>query len=696
MGFLSSVKVPTSSAPPASSGIPNTKSAFLGGIKLPTAEQGAEATKLQGLAGDQQVAQAQAAHANSIPGIAQNTYEAATAPFIQGFNDEASQEKAKSYNPITMAQNGAKAVEDSFMGSLTDAGDKVYNASQVLTDHHASLLAKGASVGEAALGVLSPIFSAATAPLTYATAIPGIGQVADKVNETFAALGSGAGAHVATATVDDNPFLSEKTKATIRPLVHDTAALVAQLIAGKVGGDAVGKITANNKAILTAVKEDVAANPPSANPQFKAQIENPEGTLTGALNATAEKKLPVFGDTTLRPLKVVDQSEFHQIPFSNDYTDQANLPAIQAGRGGNGLPIVRYAEPKEVVPAGLKYEPVVPSEAPVQPTGSFLKGVSRPAESADTLYHGADAATAESIRANGFQPSKDFPGNGMVSLTADAAEAGNYAHLNGADGEVLPVKITGKNTKVYESMSDYTNALEKAKGETAGEKETNLNKGVDVVRIKEPGQRDVVFANPEAIKVADEGSVARPLKPVGTGETVRSRLAANVEANAIEKKLTNSLGNTPEYSQVSMKDQALRAADLIAGDPARAMRIALGKEMPPEGLLPEAVFTAVEDRAVKAGDVATLRRLAQESSLSTEATAMGQRIRALGERDQDSPVTLIQDVNKARTEAFEKKSGTTIKKATRDTVGEIKKEIKKNTSKRESWEDFMTNLTCNI
>jgi hypothetical protein len=63
----------------------------------------------------------------------------------------------------------------------------------------------------------------------------------------------------------------------------------------------------------------------------------------------------------------------------------------------------------------------------------------------------------------------------------------------------------------------------------------------------------------------------------------------------------------------------------------------------PHGLLPESVLVAVEHKAIAEGDVATLRELAT-GKLTSDATTMGQRIRALGERAPDSPVKAIQDV----------------------------------------------------
>lgn len=191
----------------------------------------------------------------------------------------------------------------------------------------------------------------------------------------------------------------------------------------------------------------------------------------------------------------------------------------------------------------------------------------------------------------------------------------------------------------------------------------------------------------ESFKPTSEGSV-KPLTPIGTGESAPSRLAANVETNAVEKKLTDTLGQLPEYNKVNMGEQARFASDLIKNEPDKAMNIAMGKEPPPAHILPEAVYTAMESKAVSEGDVDTLRRLATESNMSTQATAMGQRIRALGERDQSSPVKIIREISDRR----QARATPKIREATK---AEIKTELGKGTAaKKETWDTFVKSISC--
>jgi hypothetical protein len=189
--------------------------------------------------------------------------------------------------------------------------------------------------------------------------------------------------------------------------------------------------------------------------------------------------------------------------------------------------------------------------------------------------------------------------------------------------------------------------------------------------------------------------IFRPLKPVeSTGPTRQSALSLGVEAKAVEQKLTDTLGDVPRYNRVSMAEQAQKASKLIEDEPDRARRIALGHEAAPADVLPESVFVALEDRALKSGDVETLRDLATRSSLSGEATAMGQRIRTLGERAADSPVAAMQQVKSLREEAFAKRTGKKLAQAAKETAGEIRQSIEKSAPTKETWDSFISSIEC--
>lgn len=183
-----------------------------------------------------------------------------------------------------------------------------------------------------------------------------------------------------------------------------------------------------------------------------------------------------------------------------------------------------------------------------------------------------------------------------------------------------------------------------------------------------------------------EAAVAAASQP----ETKPSRLAQGVEAKAIEKNLTEGFKDLPEYKTVNVKDQAQKATALLDSDPELAKRIATGQEMPKGDLLPESVFTAVENRALANGDVQTIEDLAR-GSRSVEASGMGQRIRMLGERNPYSPVKAIADIEKVRSARVPKAK---VAKTVDKIRTEVQIEMKKSAPKADAWQKFLADIVC--
>lgn len=210
-------------------------------------------------------------------------------------------------------------------------------------------------------------------------------------------------------------------------------------------------------------------------------------------------------------------------------------------------------------------------------------------------------------------------------------------------------------------------------------------------KISARKQTEIKSGGPEPTIVPIKDSVRETTYPdIGV-----PKLAEGVEQGAIKKGLTEGFANKPEYAKVNIKQQSGAATDLVKSDPERAYRIAMGLEHPPEGLLPESAFIAVEHAATKTGNTELLRKLATESHLTSEATGMGQRIRMLGERDTNSAVSNIKRVSDARTAAFERKNKTTAVKATSDEIKAIraaKATIPKPT--KETFASFVDSLKC--
>lgn len=174
----------------------------------------------------------------------------------------------------------------------------------------------------------------------------------------------------------------------------------------------------------------------------------------------------------------------------------------------------------------------------------------------------------------------------------------------------------------------------------------------------------------------------------------KNGLAVGVRKKAIQNGLRMSFGSLPEYDMVNIKDQAEEALKILVADKSYATDIALGKVEPPPGILPESVFIAVENDALQRGDTELLRQLATESELVSDATAMGQRIRMLAERNPYSPTSAMDKVARLRKSIIEEKSGKKVSQLTKETVEDIKSEISKAQPKKSEWGLFIDSITC--
>lgn len=212
-----------------------------------------------------------------------------------------------------------------------------------------------------------------------------------------------------------------------------------------------------------------------------------------------------------------------------------------------------------------------------------------------------------------------------------------------------------------------------------------------IYQVKQTIPDEFIAYNSKAHKELTYKPIEEP--QIKTPEIKTSKLAQGVEEKAISKKLTDGFGDLPEYAKVNVKDQAKASTELLKTDRNKAINIAMGHELPPEGILPESVFVAVENHAIKTKDVALLRELATSSSLTSEATGMGQRIRMLAERDPNSAVSAIRKVQKAKEDAVSKKYSD-VKKVKEKIKDNIKAEIRKAAPKAKDWNSFLSELKC--
>lgn len=192
----------------------------------------------------------------------------------------------------------------------------------------------------------------------------------------------------------------------------------------------------------------------------------------------------------------------------------------------------------------------------------------------------------------------------------------------------------------------------------------------------------------------------RPERPVRLTKEITtgrkpSGIALDIEAKAIEAKLTKRIDDIAGFDPIKRSEQIKAAVELVNRDIEKAKRIMRGEELPPTNILPESILLALEEGAFKARNFELIRELGQ-SSIVKETSTLAQRFGLLAERASDSPVKAIQDIVKFRETKLEGRTKAQAKQIRERTIEEARTEIKKTASKRPAWEDFINELKCNF
>lgn len=419
----------------------------------------------------------------------------------------------------------------------------------------------------------------------------------------------------------------------------------------------------------------------------------PEEISQQAIPHPVEYTKNVAKETGKQLIAPFDPREYTADKLYNDPVGRIVNAAMAFGIAKGGVDLGKgLMSPKEAIPdASLAREPVVESpkqEAiPMPPKGGSLEGLVK------------------------LLPEKAGPSNELLPSEKVQGLIGKRQ----TTGVEIPQAIRDYLEQIKEKET-FTPQIIKESAKLVGDAPKASYEGPTPIIGKPeilpelPGDRAPAITNPEPearllprpfnVKEVPALAQAEEVLPKGQKEgspqagKIKTRgLSKGVESKAIANKLTENLGDLPEYKTVNMKEQAQKASDLLSQDPERAHRIAMGHEDPPRGILPESLFVAVEDRAIKAGDVETIRRLAN-SGLTGQATTMGQRIRTLAERNPESPVAAIQELSRAREDAFKRRSLKDVEKAKATTVKEIDSAVKKAAPTKETWSSFMNSIRC--
>lgn len=253
------------------------------------------------------------------------------------------------------------------------------------------------------------------------------------------------------------------------------------------------------------------------------------------------------------------------------------------------------------------------------------------------------------------------------------------------DAELKPNRLRGENISIEEARTSLAKNGENIKERIVFGKDDNGNivlkdgrhlleayrrEGISVpkekVKFEDGSDKDFVAKKTQKSKTQKEApkneysklkdKVASKIRKIeGTGKEKERGVARSLREKAVANGLEDF--DLPTYKQLETKKvQPKLAREFVDSvDEETAIGVALGRIEPPKGLLPEAVFLDLEQKAILTGDSTLARKLALESALVDEATEMGRRIQIWSLRNENSPVKAMGDILQARMAKKDKK-----------------------------------------
>ncbi len=196
--------------------------------------------------------------------------------------------------------------------------------------------------------------------------------------------------------------------------------------------------------------------------------------------------------------------------------------------------------------------------------------------------------------------------------------------------------------------------------------------------IKTPSGATDISAKTETTKVS------REQLPVGTGEEKASSLEARVK-QTLESAPESIKSEISNYKEMNKKEQLKAASQYVTENPEEALSVLKGEKTAPEGLLHNSIALALEHKAANANDANFILKLA-----SLRSTRAGQEISMLTERDPNSPITNIKELQQRKIESLGENDA--AQKIREKEVSKVRKSIKK--PSKGDWAAFIESIKC--
>ena len=314
------------------------------------------------------------------------------------------------------------------------------------------------------------------------------------------------------------------------------------------------------------------------------------------------------------------------------------------------------------------------------PTSRIISFVAKGVENAGQEY--LQEAGSNIVAKVGWDKARKWnSGSVKAGVMGFILGAGADVVINSVVNETNAPKTFVKNIidRTYSQMDTVTKGISFDNIVNQAKSDVEIKKIIEEIKIAEPTTEKPAVVEAPAPPVIGKGKV--------------SKIAESIQAKFIEQGLTKNFGHLAEYTPIIIKEQAQKASDLINTNIDEARRIIRGDKPLPEGLKGTALITAMEERIKKTADGEMASELAS-SPLVSGTSAAAQELRLAAERDPESPVKAIQDINKLLEESAKKRRpGKILNQAKINITDNIKNEIKKANSSQ-SWEQFILSIRC--
>lgn len=275
----------------------------------------------------------------------------------------------------------------------------------------------------------------------------------------------------------------------------------------------------------------------------------------------------------------------------------------------------------------------------------------------------------------------DFEKDGTITLYRDGkVEKGvpqSYSLVK-KDNQV-PVKVHRDEVIVNFNSKEITDLMGKSSAD-----QTQLEANLGALRMFQELETEVI-----AIKGLRKQS---PKSAQSVKKT--SGYAKSLEVKAVEKEMADKFSELAEYTPAVRKEQAKMVSDLINKDMDRVVRILDGAEELPAGLRGSSLALGVEKAALKNNDVKLIQKLAK-SRIATDISEAGSELSMLSGRNADSPVRIIRQVERLRSDATKKRlRGKSIAQARKTVRDKLKERVAKSGPSKQTWSSFIKEIQC--